>query len=116
MKKVKLTNVTLDEVLVLQNELEAFTEWHKMGFQFWSSEDFFNAIAMVDCATRLYFFLRTRVESDKQKFTMSFFLSDAVVLLKCCHWQRSERGVYETNVALKYQNIIDQQLKSTVKS
>lgn len=114
MTQVKLTQVSLDEVKVLQNELQLFGEWQKLGFNYWSNEDFYNAIATVDVALRMYFFLRTRIESGKSKFTISFKISDAVVILKCCHWRRSERNDYEKIITLKYQDIIDQKLKSII--
>ena len=114
MKQVKLSKVTLDEIKVLQAELSEFAEWQKMGLHFWSNEDFFNAIATVDTSLRMYYLLRTKIESGRNNFTMSFKIADAVAILKCCHWQRSERTIYEENIAMKYKNIIDQQLKSII--
>lgn len=114
MKDVKLTKVSRDEVATLQAELHAYANIQRLGYNFWSNEDFLNAILAVDIAHRLWIFFRRKVEADQHQFSMRFKINEAVIILKCCYWPRDGRGEYEKNVVEKYKNIIDQQLKSLI--
>lgn len=114
MKEVKLTKVSRDEVATLQAELQAYADIERLGYNFWSNEDFLNAILAVDIAHRLWIFFRRKVEAEQSQFSMRFKINEAVIILKCCHWERDGRGEYEKHVVEKYKNIIDQQLISLV--
>lgn len=112
MKKVALKKVKYDEVVALQNELHEYSQLQRLGFNFWSIDDFVNAIIAVDIAHNLWIQLRKKIESDRKVFTINLKLSEAAVVMKCCYWKRDGRGTYETHVAEKYKNIIDHQLKN----
>ena len=115
MKKVTLTKVKFDELKALQAELELYADIQRLGFNFWSIEDFLNALLAVDIAHALWITLRNKIENRKNQYTMTFKISEAAILMKCCYWERKERGGYEKNVCEKYKNIIDQQLKNVPK-
>lgn len=114
MKEVKLTKVSRDEVATLQAELQAYADIQRLGYNFWSNEDFLNAILTVDIAQRLWIVFRRKVEAERSQFTMTFKINEAVIILKCCHWKRDGRNDYEKHVVEKYKNIIDQQLVNLI--
>ena len=114
MKEILLTKVTHDELEVLQIELEHYAQVQRIGFASWNIEDFLNAIATADIAHRLWLVFRKRLESDSTHFRFSYKASDAVILFKCCNWERNGRNDYQRHVCRKYQDIIDNQFKSII--
>ena len=110
MKQIKLHKVRYDELEVLHDELNKYAETSRLGFNFWSNEEFLNAIIAVDIAYALWLKLRKKIESEQGTFLLTFSLSEAVIILKCCVWKRSGRPEYETHVAEKYKRLIDEQL------
>ncbi|RDI07063.1 hypothetical protein [Flavobacterium sp. AG291] len=114
MKTIQLKKIRRADLEVLQQELEQYAEIQRLGYHFWTIDEFLNAIIAVDIAHALWIKLRNKLENDNAFFTMTFKLNEASVLMKCCYWQRAERTQYQKNVAEKYKNIIDQKLKSII--
>lgn len=114
MKDVRLLKVTEDEVQVLQSELYRYSELQRLGIHHWGNEEFYTALVTIDIAFRLWVTFRRKIESAQNSFTVRLKVSEAVVVLKCCYWNRDGRNDYEKHVAEKYKNLIDQQLKSIV--
>ncbi|ALM50330.1 hypothetical protein AMR72_16420 [Flavobacterium psychrophilum] len=114
MKKLKLTQIDPAEIEVLQHELEQYSKIEELGLNHWGTNDFLNALLTVDIALRLWFTLRGRIESSKEFFNLSLKVSEAVIVLKCCTWQRHGRNEYEKNVAEKYKGLLAEQLMNII--
>ncbi|MXN90176.1 hypothetical protein GR160_02970 [Flavobacterium sp. Sd200] len=112
MKAIKFTKVDRDEVIVLQRELECYSNIQVYGLYFRSIDDFINAIIAVDTAQRLWVALRKKVESDSKFYNLKFNATEAAVIFKCCLWKRDGRTPYQTFVAEKYKNGIDNEFKN----
>jgi len=112
MKEITLKKLTHAELEVLQSELHLYSLQQQLGLKFWTTEEFLNALTAVDIAMRLWLLLRKKLESDTTYFSVKLKISDAVILFRCCTWQRSERTEYQKLITGKYQRFIDQKLIS----
>ena len=114
MKTIKFTKVERQELEVLQDELDKFRDIQSLGLCFWSIDEFLNALLSIDISFQLWLQLRKKIESENETFNLKFNVSEAVIILKCCHWKRDARTDYQKLVAEKFKNSIDQQLKSLI--
>ena len=112
MKTIKFTKVNRDELAVLQSELLHYSNIQRLGLHHWGIDEFLNALIAVDTAHRLWISLRKKLESDSEAFILTFSISEAVIVFKCCYWLRDGRTDYQKLIAGKYKNNIDEQLKS----
>lgn len=112
-----MTKVTLKEKLnfkdleVLQFELDLFNKYVAIKELY---TDFLNAIITFDVVNGLYFFLRMKIEQGKEEYTISFSVSQAATILKCCNFNRSDRGLYTKHVMNKLKIDLDKQLNDMV--
>lgn len=112
MKEVKLTNMTNEEIQVLQYEVFVFSEAQKMTTGNIDINAFLDAMLTMDVALRLWYTFRKKVEGTQQKYTVRLKVFEACTVLKCCMWNREDRKDYEKHVVEKFKTLIDQQLKS----
>jgi len=112
MKEITLKKVTHAELDVLQSELLAYSQQQALGLGYWSTEEFLNALTAIDISTRLWFLLRKKLEMEGTYFSVKLKISDAVILFRCCTWQRSARTEYQKLITGKFQRFIDQKLIS----
>lgn len=110
MKTIDLNQIKPDEVEVLQNELEQYSNIEKLGLHHWGTNDFLNALLTVEISLKLWFMLRSRLESKSKTYNLKLRISEAVIILKCCQWPRSLRNDYERNVTEKFKGLLAEQL------
>lgn len=109
MIKIPLKKLKYRHIQVLQRELELFVAHVTINDL---KSDFLNAITSLDIANNLYFILRNKMEQDKNLYTISFTVSQAAIIMKCCYHIRKERTEEEDNIMLQYAIELDQKLKS----
>jgi hypothetical protein len=109
LKKITLTDISLTEVQILQNEVHLFTHYIQNNKL---KEDFLNSIISLDISFKIWYFLRTRVESNKKEFRLNFNLSEAATIMKCCNYNHNQRDDLDRITMLKISAQIDQQLKN----
>lgn len=112
MRKIKIINVSNEEMQTLQQEVFEYQNILEKTFK--TASNLLDAIITLDIAFRLWFLFRTKIENQtpKKGFTISLKASEAAVLLKVCLWKNNNVGDYERNVKLKYSHYLDQQIKS----
>ncbi|SDX35978.1 hypothetical protein [Flavobacterium degerlachei] len=112
-----MTKVTLKEKLnfkdleVLQFELDLFNKYIAIKEL---HTDFLNTIITFDIVNGLYFFLRMKLEQEKVEYTISFSICQAATILKCCIFNRTDRGLYTKHVMNKLKIDLDKQLRDLV--
>jgi hypothetical protein len=112
MDTIKFTKVERDELEVLQNELIQYANIQEFGYFHLGVEDFLNAVIAVDVAKKLAKALRPKIESNQELFTIKISASEAAIIYKSCFWLRAGRTVYQTLIANKYKDFINQELVS----
>ena len=114
MKTIKFTKLERQELEVLQDELDKYRHIQSLGLCFWSIDEFLNALLAIDISLQIWLQLRKKIESDSNTFNLSFKVNEAVIIMKCCYWQRAARTDYQKLVAEKFKNGIDKELKSYI--
>lgn len=111
MIKVTVKNLHYKDLLALQTELDIYNKYVAVKEL---QNDFLNTIITFDIVNSLHFFLRMKIEQGKQEYTVSFSISQAATILKCCNFNRSDREVYTKHVITKLSIDLDKQLKDLV--
>lgn len=111
MIKVTVKNLHYKDLEVLQSELELFTKYIAIKKLI---NDFLNTIITFDNCTSLYFLLRMKIEQSKTDYTVSFTVSQAATILKCCNFNRTDRDLYTKHVMTKLNIDLDKQLRDLV--
>lgn len=109
MIKIPIKKLKFRHIEILQRELELFVD-HVSNNDL--EKDFLNAITSLDIANNLYFILRNKLEQDKRLYGISFTVSQAATILKCCYYNRKERTDEQQNTMLIFILELDQKLKS----
>jgi hypothetical protein len=106
--KIKVKNLKHSHVLVLQNELLSYSKFIADKLL---NKQFLTAITILDIANTLNFLLRNKIESDKQKFSISFSISQAAIIRQCINYENDKnRDNFTIAVLELLKNQIDPQL------
>lgn len=111
MIKVTVKNLHYKDLLALQTELDIYNKYVAVKEL---QNDFLNTIITFDIVNILHFFLRTKIEQGKEQYTVSFSISQAATILKCCNFNRVDRELYTKHVMTKLGIDLDKQLRDLV--
>lgn len=110
-----MKNITISVKKIRHKELEALQEELKafiIHLNFQLKTDFLNAMISIDISGKLFYKFRNKLEYQKEFYTISFSMSEAATILKCCNYDNPDRSVYTRNVLTKFNLDLDQKLKS----
>ncbi len=110
MRKIKLNQLTRDQLEVLQNELQKYSI---DVFYIDCKNNFIDAIISLDIIYSLYFILRNRLESHRLLFNINLKPSEAAVILKCI-LKTSNKDPFTVAFFENIKELIDKQLKAIV--
>ncbi|MFV5702210.1 hypothetical protein ACM55F_10090 [Flavobacterium sp. XS2P12] len=111
MTKVTVKNLHFKDLEVLQIELDIFNKYVAIKEL---TTDFLNTIITFDIVNSLYFVLRNKIEQSQEVYNISFTVSQAATILKCCNFHRADRDLYTKHVTTKLRIDLDKQLKDLV--
>lgn len=111
MIKVTVKNLNFKDLEVLQSEVELFSKYLAVTAL---NKDFLNTIISFDISNSLYFLLRMKIEQNKIDYTVSFTVSQAATILKCCNFNRTDRDLYTKHVMTKLNIDLHKQLTDLV--
>ena len=133
MKKIKIAKVKLKEITALQEFTSSYMSSLQENIKPQMDLNYFQDILELDLAKELFLLFRKKIESDSHTFTLNLKPAHAVLLLYICTYteneiikelgkflddeceqQEQEDTPHRFNlfVAMKFKNIIDQQVKS----
>lgn len=133
MKKIKIAKVKLKEITALQEFTSSYMNSLQENIKPQMDLNYFQDILELDLAKELFLLFRKKIESDSHTFTLNLKPAHAVMILYICNYIENEiikeLGKYLTDeceqqdkedtpqrfhlfVAMKFKNIIDQQVKS----
>lgn len=111
MIRVTVKNLHYKDLEVLQAELDIYNKYVAVKEL---QKDFLNTIITFDIVNSLYFVLRTKIEQGREQYIVSFSISQAATILKCCNLNRVDRELYTKHVMTKLKIDLDKQLKDLV--
>lgn len=111
MIKITVKNLHYKDLLALQTELDIYNKYVAVKEL---HKDFLNTIITFDIVNSLHFFLRMKIEQGKEEYTVSFSISQAATILKCCNFNRVDRELYIKHVMIKLGIDLDKQLRDLV--
>ena len=93
MKMIKLKKFDVKEINVLKNATFYFLSKKNTNLRQLSTNnpnEFLNRLLLIDISQRLFYFFRGKTESLKTEFSLSFSISEAIVMMQIC----DEFGTY----------------------
>lgn len=111
MIKIKVKQLNWKDLEVLQNELDLYMKYVAVKEL---TNDFLNTMITFDMVNNLYYLLRNRLEQNNTKYNVSFTVSQAATILKCCHFKRIDRDEFTKHVMTKLEISLDKQLRDLV--
>jgi hypothetical protein len=106
LKKVKKENAQIiqEELLFfLRDKIDAITSCTNY-------KSYCDDVVAIDVLLGLLYIFKSKILSPKQTLTISLSLSQVVVLLFCCEWQRNGRGQEKSLVMQSVFTELNQQL------
>lgn len=113
MRKVKFSKLTRDVLEAMQNLIAEYIDSTVVEY-LQDPELYFQGVLQGYVCRCLWRMFRTKLEGEARLFSFSLNPDQAVILLTVLHagFKSREPGSFTHNIAVKYQNLIDQQIKS----
>lgn len=106
MKKITIKKIEIEALEVLQDEIG---KYQRVVI---SQMDWLTGIIIHSISFRLWLLLRTKLESGRNIFTISFRPDEAATILACCLNATPHPDIYRQAILERIKSSIDQQLKS----
>lgn len=113
MTSILLKKYTKDELEVLREQINAFTQQRdeRPISKSKGNVDFYVSCILMDILKRLSMKIRNKIElNSRNQLTIRIPVFEASALLLVCHWELRFLNAYQRNVLMKTRNCIDQQL------
>ncbi|MBB1194838.1 hypothetical protein DNC80_14300 [Flavobacterium sp. SOK18b] len=111
MIRITIKNLKMEDLEVLRLELDVYNKYvavHQLN------NDFLNSIITFDVVNNLFYLIRSKTDQSKNEYSVSFTITQAAIILKCCSFNRTDRNTYTNHLINKLKIFLDKELRNLV--